>query len=144
MIKFIIKFEKKSLICAICNILIYILPSHLIYHLCFNVTLLIIYKIQIKKTPLWFIINSDKSKFGVLLTSIWPNFVTSIGNYAFSGCSSLTQITIPSSVTSIGDYAFSRCSSLTLKKIIFQNKIKNTEKNWVIFAYNSIFIESKK
>ena len=48
------------------------------------------------------------------LTSITiPSGVTSIGNYAFSGCSSLTSITIPSEVTSIGDYAFNGCSSLT-------------------------------
>ena len=47
------------------------------------------------------------------LTSITiPNSVTSIGNYAFRGCSSLTSITIPDSVTSIGDYAFKNCSSL--------------------------------
>ena len=42
-----------------------------------------------------------------------PNSVTSIGNYAFSGCSGLTSITIPNSVTSIGEYAFKYCSSLT-------------------------------
>lgn len=42
-----------------------------------------------------------------------PDSVTSIGNYAFSGCSELTGITIPDSVTSIGDYAFSGCSGLT-------------------------------
>ena len=42
-----------------------------------------------------------------------PNSVTSIGDYTFSGCSSLTSVTIPNSVTSIGWDAFSGCSSLT-------------------------------
>ena len=42
-----------------------------------------------------------------------PSSVTSIGGYAFSGCSSLTSINIPNSVTSIGRAAFSGCSSLT-------------------------------
>ena len=48
------------------------------------------------------------------LTSITiPNSVTSIGYYAFSGCSGLTSITIPNSVTSIGDGAFDYCTGLT-------------------------------
>ena len=41
------------------------------------------------------------------------NGVTSIGDYAFRGCSSLTSIEIPSSVTSIGDATFYECRSLT-------------------------------
>ena len=39
--------------------------------------------------------------------------VTSIGDWAFYNCSSLTSVTIPNSVTSIGKYAFESCSSLT-------------------------------
>ena len=38
--------------------------------------------------------------------------VTSIGEYAFSGCNSLASVTIGDSVTSIGYYAFYNCSSL--------------------------------
>ena len=48
-----------------------------------------------------------------ITTVIIPDSITSIGDYAFSGCSSLMNITIPDSVTSIGDRAFYNCSSLT-------------------------------
>ena len=43
---------------------------------------------------------------------IIPQDVTSIGDWAFSGCSSLEKLTIPVGVTSIRDWAFSGCSSL--------------------------------
>ena len=42
-----------------------------------------------------------------------PDSVTSIGSYAFYGCSSLTSITIPNSITSIGYAAIYGLNSLT-------------------------------
>ena len=42
-----------------------------------------------------------------------PSSVTSIGESAFSCCTSLTSVTICNGVTSIGDWAFKGCSSLT-------------------------------
>jgi len=51
------------------------------------------------------------------LTSVSiPNSVTSIGAVVFSGCTSLTSVTIPDSVTSIEGDAFSDCTSLTSVK----------------------------
>ena len=47
------------------------------------------------------------------MNTVIPESVTSIGGYAFSGCTGLTSITIPESVTSIGNAAFADCSSLT-------------------------------
>ena len=55
-----------------------------------------------------FYINDQEIKDLVI-----PNSVTSIENYAFQGCSSLTSVTIPNSVTSIGNSTFQNCKSLT-------------------------------
>ncbi|EDR29445.1 hypothetical protein, conserved [Entamoeba dispar SAW760] len=43
---------------------------------------------------------------------IIPPSITKLGEYCFSGCSTLTSITIPSSINEIGYSCFSSCSSL--------------------------------
>ena len=55
--------------------------------------------------------------------TVIPNSVTSIGHYAFWGCTGLTSITIPNNVTSIGHYAFSNCSGLT--SVTIGNSVTN-------------------
>ena len=62
--------------------------------------------------------NKDKSKIvsfrnQKIESYIIPDSVTSIGDYAFSRCSSLSNIVIPDSVTDIGKCAFYFCSSLS-------------------------------
>ena len=70
--------------------------------------------------------NKDKSKIVSfrnlnIESYIIPNSVTSIGDAAFSGCRSLSDIVIPDSVSSIGDAAFSGCRSLT--EIVIPNSV---------------------
>ena len=52
-----------------------------------------------------------------------PESVTNIGNKAFDGCSGLTTVTFGNSVTSIGDYAFSGCAGL--KDITIPESVTN-------------------
>ncbi len=55
-----------------------------------------------------------------------PDSVTSIGRRAFKSCG-IESITIPDSVTSIGEFAFSNCSSL--KSVVIGDGITNISKN---------------
>ena len=62
--------------------------------------------------------NKDKSRIisfrnQNIKSYVIPSSVTSIGDSAFLGCHSLSDIVIPSSVTSIGDCAFYDCHSLS-------------------------------
>ena len=60
------------------------------------------------------------------LTSVTiPDSVDSIGSWAFDGCTELTSITIPSSVTSIKTYAFQNCSKLTSIRIASGSRLKS-------------------
>ena len=49
----------------------------------------------------------------LVMDLIIPDGVTTINDYAFTKCYSLTSVNIPDSVTSIGDWAFANCSGLT-------------------------------
>ncbi len=44
---------------------------------------------------------------------VLPNTVSSIGMYAFEGCTSLASINIPTKLTALSDYLFEDCTSLT-------------------------------
>lgn len=56
-----------------------------------------------------------------------PSSVTSIGEYAFSGCSGLTSVTIPAGVTNIGGGAFHDCSGL--KSLTIPDGVTSIGKN---------------
>ena len=75
--------------------------------------------------------NKDKSKIisfrnQNIESYIIPTCVASIGDHAFSDCSSLSNIVIPNSVTRIGEGAFFNCSSLS--NIVIPNSVTSIEK----------------
>ena len=52
--------------------------------------------------------DSPFKDYGIKTVTIGDG-ITSIGNYAFMGCTGMTEMTLPNSVTSIGNFAFSGC-----------------------------------
>ena len=52
-----------------------------------------------------------------------PNSVTAIGAYTFYGCNGITKLNISENVATIGDYAFYGCSNLTVLNI--PNKVES-------------------
>lgn len=66
---------------------------------------------------------------------IIPDSVTSIGDGAFYGCSSLTNIVLPDSVTSIGSNAFRDCSSLS--NIVISDSVTNIG-DWAFVNCNKL------
>ena len=60
------------------------------------------------------ITSCDRSAAEVIIPAeIDGKVVTSIGDYAFYGCTNLTSVTIPEGVTKIGAFVFENCTSLT-------------------------------
>ena len=77
----------------------------------------------------WYTISYKFSGCNSLTSITIPSSVTSIGDYAFEGCVSLTTIVIPDSVTDIGDHVFEGCTSL--EKILIP-KGTRSEMQWLL------------
>lgn len=70
-------------------------------------------------------IEYNGKKYSLLTELVISNSITSIGGYAFYGCTSLTSIEILNSVTSIGRYAF--CDCINLATITNASSITNID-----------------
>ena len=67
-------------------------------------------------------INGEK-----LTEATIPDSVTSIGKYAFYGCTSLSSVTIPDSMTSISQWVFQGCRSLS--SVTIPDSVTSIEKS---------------
>ncbi|MDE6289872.1 MAG: leucine-rich repeat domain-containing protein, partial [Ureaplasma sp.] len=57
--------------------------------------------------------NAFKDKTNIISVDTSFSKITSIGNYAFSGCTNLSSIKFNSSIKSFGAYAFNNCTKLS-------------------------------
>ena len=73
--------------------------------------------------------NSPFYKLTRLTSIVLPSSVTSIGSFAFSGCTGLTSIEIPSSVTSIDEFAFHGCTSVSFIKVDQGNNVYDSRES---------------
>ena len=80
------------------------------------------------------VIGSDVFQKKDIKSVKFPKSITEIQKYAFSGCQSLTEITIPEGVKTIGNNAFWNCKNLT--KITLPKTIKNM--GWNAFSATGI------
>ena len=69
-------------------------------------------------------------------TTIIPNTVTEIGDYAFYYCTSIEKIDVPNSVTKICDGAFSNCSSLS--SIRLPESLTEMSQQWIFDGCKSL------
>ena len=75
------------------------------------------------------------------ISTIIPNSIISIGDYAFFNCNTLNELTLSDNIVNIGDFAFSGCYYLT--NILIPKNVKNIGKS--VFDYcgklNSIIVD---
>ena len=69
-------------------------------------------------------------------TTVIPNSVTEIGNYAFVRCETLENIIIPEGVTTINDGAFYECSSLSSIKL--PESLIKLSQEWIFSGCTSL------
>ena len=78
------------------------------------------------------ITNTSQNTYTLKEVVEMPESVTSISQYAFQNCVSLSSISIPNSITSIGQDAFRGCSSITSIAIDSNNPNYKFENNLLL------------
>ena len=84
--------------------------------------------------------TSSASTVGVTIPSTINGYnVTSIGDFAFYCCDSISSVIIPDTVVSLGKYSFSTCSNL--KTVTLSRNLSSAKSGGYLF-FNSVNIET--